>query len=274
METEDALIADELSRAQAGAADALALGEPGGEDDTDDVEHDGQFYKIPRALKGAFLMNADYTRKTQELAEHRRTLERDRQGLAQRMDEVHATVEERGRLAAIEDQMADFAAIDWDALGEEDPQTAQALWARYEDFAQARERYVWSLSQREHHSRAQAQREAAEQLMETGRVLAAEIEGWSPDVASKLVEYAGAFGVTLDELREVADPRLWKILHRAHQGDEMVKQRETAKRTEQLQAIRPAIQVTGGGAAATGVRDELGAGEWMRRRNEQVLKGR
>lgn len=274
METEDALIADELSRAQAGVTDALALGDPAGEDDTDEVEHEGQFYKIPRALKGAFLMNADYTRKTQELAEHRRALERDRQGLAQRIEAAHATVEERARLAAVEEQMADFAAIDWEALGEEDPQTAQALWARYEDFAQARERYVWSLTQREHHGRAQAEREIAEQLTETGRVLAAEIEGWSPDVAAKLVEYAGAFGVTLDELREVADPRLWKILHRAHIGDEMVKQRDTAKRTEQLQSVRPAVQVSGGGSAPVGVRDELGAGEWMRRRNEQVLKGR
>lgn len=274
METEDALIADELLRAQSGATDALAPGDPAGEDDTDEVEHEGQFYKIPRALKGAFLMNADYTRKTQELAEHRRALERDRQGLAQRMGDLQASVEERARLASIEEQMADFAAIDWETLGEEDPGTAQALWSRYEDFARARERYVWSLSQREHHGRAQAEREVAEQLAETGRVLAAEIEGWSPDVASKLVEYAGAFGVTLDELREVADPRLWKILHRAHAGEELARQRQTAKQAEQLQSVRPAIQVSGGGAGAGGVRDELGAGEWMRRRNEHVLKGR
>lgn len=275
MLTDDALNGGELSRAESLAANALAQGDPAmADDDHDEVEHEGQFYRIPRALKGAFLMNADYTRKTQELAEHRRALERDRQGLAQRMEAVHATVEERARLASIEDQMADFAAIDWESLGEEDPRTAQALWARYEAFAEARDRYVWSLSQREHHSRAEVEREIAEQLAETGRVLAAEIDGWSPDVASKLVEYAGAFGVTLDELREVADPRLWKILHRAHLGDELVKQRDSAKRNEQLQSVRPAIQVSGGSAMAGGVRDELGAGEWMRRRNDQVLKGR
>ena len=141
-------------------------------------------------------------------------------------------------------------------------------------FAHARDRYVWSLSQQEYQSRQQAEREIAEQLAETGRVLASEIDGWSPEVAGKLVEYAGAFGVTLDELREVADPRLWKILHRAHLGDEMVKQQEMTKQAEQLQSVRPAVQVSGGASVAGGVRDELGTGEWMRRRGEQAMKGR
>ncbi len=277
MQTEDPMNVGELARAQMQAAGALGLDQQGpgaGDDDTDEVEHEGQFYRIPRPLKGAFLMNADYTRKTQELAEHRRALERDRQGFEQKAGSLHATIAERARLSAIEDQLADFEGIDWQTLGEEDPQTAQVLWGRYQEFAHARDRYVWSLSQQEHRSRQQAEREIAQQLAETGRVLAAEIDGWSPEIAGKLVEYAGAFGVTLDELREVADPRLWKILHRAHLGDEMVKQQETTKQAEQLQAVRPAVQVNGGASIAGGVRDELGTGEWMRRRGEQAMKGR
>lgn len=277
MQTEDPMNVGELARAQMQAADALGLGQQGpeaGDDDTDEVEHEGQFYRIPRPLKGAFLMNADYTRKTQELAEHRRALERERQGFEQKAGSLHATIAERARLSAIEDQLADFEGIDWQTLGDEDPQTAQVLWQRYQEFAHARDRYAWSLSQQEHHSRQQAEREIAQQLAETGRVLAAEIDGWSPEIAGKLVEYAGAFGVTLDELREVADPRLWKILHRAHLGDEMVKQQATTKQAEQLQAVRPAVQVSGGALAAGGVRDELGTGEWMRRRGEQAMKGR
>ncbi|MFN3522227.1 MAG: hypothetical protein ACK4YQ_08250 [Phenylobacterium sp.] len=85
----------------------------------------------------------------------------------------------------------------------------------------------------------------AERLAETGRVLSKEIEGWSPEVAMKLVEYAQAFGVTLDEMRQVADPRLWIILHRAHQGEEAARRQETARAVEQAQAVRPALQVSG-----------------------------
>ena len=41
------------------------------DDDSEEVEHEGQKYRIPKALKSALMMNADYTRKTQEVAEQR-----------------------------------------------------------------------------------------------------------------------------------------------------------------------------------------------------------
>lgn len=68
MRDEDAtnLAVDADPRALAEVAEAPAPGDPDG-DDTEEVEHDGQVYRIPRALKGAFLMHGDYTRKTQEL---------------------------------------------------------------------------------------------------------------------------------------------------------------------------------------------------------------
>ena len=46
-----------------------------GETDTAEVELNGEKYKVPAALKDAFLMQADYTRKTQEVAEVRKTAE-------------------------------------------------------------------------------------------------------------------------------------------------------------------------------------------------------
>lgn len=274
MQTDDASIFGGLSRAQMAEGLGPQVLEPALDDETEEIEHEGQPYRIPRALKGAFMANADYLQRAQELAEQRRVLEGDRRGLSARAELVQATLAERARLAAIDDQLEDFGGLDWETFGEEDPQTAQALWTRYQELAHARERYAWSLMQKEHHSRQQAEQELAEQLAHTGQVLASEIDGWSPEVASKLVEYAAAFGVTLDELREVADPRLWKILHRAHLGDELVKQQETTRRTEQLQAVRPAVQVSGAGAGASGVRDELATREWMRRRNDQALRGR
>lgn len=142
------------------------------------------------------------------------------------------------------------------------------------DAKEARDRFAWSLTQSEHRARQQAEREMAEQLMQTGKILASEIDGWSPEVATRLVEYAAAFGVTLGELREVADPRLWKILHRAHLGDEAAKRQETTRQAEQLQAVRPAVQVSGSGGAGGGVRDEMATREWMRRRNDQALRAR
>src|SRR5437588_654600 len=69
------------------------------------------------------------------------------------------------------------------------------------------------------HKRLQAGGEAAERMAQTGQVLQREIDGWSPELAGKLVDYAQGHGVSLDELGAADDPRVWKILHRAWQGD-------------------------------------------------------
>lgn len=261
-------------RADPEVAEALATGEPetaeGADDETEEVEHQGRFYRIPRPLKGAFLMQADYTRKTQELADHRRALEADRKALEAHADQIHASIGDRAQLHLLEQQLEMYQSVDWEALGEADPQQAQALWAQFQETQEVRDRYAWALTHHQHQSRLQAERDAAAQLAETGRVLSQKIEGWSPEVAAKLVEYAGAFGVTLDELREIADPRLWLILHRAHLGDQAAQKEAAGRNLAQAQVVRPAVSVTGAAAPNGAVRDEMATGEWMRRRNQQT----
>jgi hypothetical protein len=249
---------------------AMPAAEDGPQDDSFEVELDGRVHTLPGALKGAFLRQADYTRKTQELAEYRRGLEAQRQALAQQAAVAHDALGDRGRLAALDQQLTDFAGIDWAALGQHDPANAEALWGRYQQTQALRDQYAYAVSHHEEGGRLHAAREAAAQMEATGRQLSAEIDGWSPAVAAKLVDYAQAFGVTLDELREIADPRLWKILHRAYQGD----QANQGMTAEQAPIVRPAVTVMGAAASGGSVRDELATKEWMKRRNAQMTKGR
>ncbi len=242
--------------------------------DTEEVEHEGQVYAIPKALKGAFLMNADYTRKTQELAGHRRALERDRAHLDEKADSLHGALDAHVGLHAADQQLEAFAGVDWQAFAQQDPHGAQALWMKFQNLAHGRERYGWALAHHQDRQAAVAAQELSAQLAHTGQVLSREIEGWSPQVAAKLVDYAGAFGVTIDELREIADPRLWKILHRAHLGDQALQQQATARSVAQTQAVRPAVSVAGSAAPAGSVRDEMPTKEWMTQRNEQTRRRR
>jgi hypothetical protein len=273
---EAAVAADALLRAQAGVNGGAQFDgeDPALIDGFEEIEHEGQFYKIPVALKGAFLMNADYTRKTQELAEHRRALEQGRQELVRRAEAAQSSLQDRARLVALNDQLADFERVDWQAYSAHDPESAQSLWAHYQAMSQTRDQYVHALQHQEQQAQLAAQRQQAEEMVRAGEVLSREIDGWSPEVANKLVEYAGAFGVTLDELRSVADPRLWKILHRAFAGDQLQKQQSAARNTAQMQAVRPAVHVSGSAPVGGAVRDDLATGEWMRRRNEQALRAR
>lgn len=276
MDNDDAIMAreDELARAEdLGLDDGPMLPddfEDEAPEETWELEHEGQVYAVPMALKGAFLRQADYTRKTQELAEHRRAVEAERAALAEHSRTAGQASSDRLRLAALDHQLEEFADVDWDAFAGEDPQGAQRLWARYQELGHAREQLAYAVTHHEERGRLSAAREAAERMAETGRTLQKEIDGWSPDVAAKLVDYAQAFGVTLEELSQAADPRLWKLLHRAYQADQSAQGEAAAK----AQAVRPAVLVSGAAAGGGGVRDELGTREWMARRNEQMRKGR
>ena len=277
MENEDANIAgeDELARVQQLAGqDAEGPPDEDGPDDTFEVELDGQVHTLPAALKGAFLRQADYTRKTQELAEHRRAAEAERRALAEHRQALEGAGSDQAHLAALESQLAGFAQADWQAIAQADPHRAQALWAQFQETKTLRDQYAYALSHHAARSDLLAAREAAEQMAETGRTLQREIEGWSPEVASKLVDYAKAFGVTLEELSQMADPRLWKVLHRAYQADQAGQQEGAAGRVAQAQAVRPAVLVSGAAAGGGGVRDELATKEWMARRNAQMIRGR
>ena len=253
--------------------DEFATGEDGGleaEPDTFEVDVDGEIHTLPAALKGGFLRHADYTRKTQELAEHRRVLAADREALDRQAAAHEGASADQHRLAAMEHQLEDMAGVDWQAYAAHDPRGAEALWATYQKLAQGREQLAYAVAHHAERRELKAARETADAMAETGRTLAKEIDGWSPDIAHKLVEYAQAFGVTREELGQAADPRLWKLLHKAWRADQTGRQEAQV----QAQAVRPAVLVSGGAGGGGGVRDELGTKEWMRRRNDQMARGR
>ena len=162
--------------------------------------------------------------------------------------------------------------MDWPGLGAANPDQARALWGQYQQARQLRDHYAEALTHADQQAQIEADRQAAAQWLKTGQELSRTIEGWSPQVAAKLVEYARAFGVTVDELREIADPRLWRILHRAHAGDEARAARDKASQAEKLSALRPAVRVSGGSAGPGGVADDMPVRDWISRRNAMTRR--
>jgi len=85
-----------------------------------EIEIDGEVYLTPPALRSAFLRQADYTRKTQELAEQRRRMEAEREAAG-------AHVAARARLHLLDEQARALEGLDWPALEAADPERARAL---------------------------------------------------------------------------------------------------------------------------------------------------
>lgn len=114
------------------AEDAEAVTEDQAEvPDAEEVEYEGKKFKIPpkiaEVVKKAESLQADYTRKTQEVAEKRRSVEDREQYLTAREQLLSSAFKEAAEMTALETQLKQFDGLDWQTLVNEDPQRAMQL---------------------------------------------------------------------------------------------------------------------------------------------------
>jgi hypothetical protein len=223
---------------------------PAADDDSEEIEHDGQKLRIPKAVKPLLMLQADYTRKTQEVAAERRSLAEQAQAWdaerTQQTESLAALRAEHTKVAVLEqaqeaarqrlDRQVDrtglkLSEVNWPAFRAQanaDPELAadyKALWAEYEAATQDLTHYERQLGQAktdlqtkedarlaEHRTKAEAELRQARQ--ETGRALAAEVKGWNAEAAKQTIEFANDhLGITPEEMADATDPRVWKALH-------------------------------------------------------------
>ena len=264
--------------------DGAEDGQP--EDDTEEVDWDGTKYRIPKALKPGLLMQADYTRKTQELAEQRRHVEQHVQSLSQQAELQQATLEHRVNLRTVEQQLQQFSNTDWSnysaQYGADATAAAMASWQQYRD---AKAELEGAIAKTETETRQMSERTSANAIAQADQVLSREIEGWSPQLVQDLAGYAATeFGITPQELRDsvvnpdgTADTRTFKVLARLHRAEtELAKLKGQATKAQQAAkqaAVTPAKAVgQRAGGYKPGLDDSLPADEWLRRRNAQLAK--
>lgn len=244
------------------------------EADAEEIEHDGQKYKLPKALKPLLMMQQDYTRKTQETAEQRRALETERQTFAQQAEAHQANIREVARLVNIDGQLEQFKAVNWQELERSDPLHAQSLWRQYQQLKDARQELAGQLSQKAAERSREAERERATRLEEAGKTLAREIKGWSPKLAQELTEFGTQAGLSAQELTEMnLHPHYVKLLHMAFVGQQLLnKQLSAAKAAKPAVDAAPVPQVGRGQSPATKDPGRMSTTEWMAWRNKQTSK--
>lgn len=244
----------------------------------EEVEHDGKTYKIPKALKGALLMQADYTRKTQELAEQRRQHEEQTRQFAERQKLESEFLTDAGRIAACDETLAQLDRVDWSATWNNNRELYHQLQFQLQQTREAKQKAIDALQQKVNQRNANLQQESVRQLEQFRGAVQRDIPEWNPELAGRLSTYGMTLGFTADELGQVRDPRLVKVLHAAFQGSELRKQQAAARAAQATQAAKPLPTVAGN--AGQTVRpsdpgsDRLSTEEWARRRNEQLRKQR
>ncbi len=235
-----------------------------------DLEHDGAVYRLPAALRDLVMARGELGQHFEALRAHRQHLDDHHRKVLDHSRMSQEDLADRVKLHLLEQAIGEFEGADWAALGREDVARAGALWTRFQSLNAARQNHLKALGQKQSQRRQAESQALAERMKTTGQILAETIEDWSPDHARKLMTFAGEMGLSPEDLSEVDDPRVWQLLHHAHQGARMTAEQAAAAHLKQNQGLQPAQQVRGSGALDPAVRDQMATRDWMARRAAQA----
>lgn len=245
------------------------------DDGTEDLELNGKKFKIPREIRPLLMTQADYTQKTQELAQQRAALA---DHFEQQSVLANEKVAKAGQFAHANEMLAKYQQLDWNALRTQDPELAQTRlieWKQWESHREKISQEFAGLQAQEAQARQtqvlEAQNQLQMRLQENQAILHRDIPNWK-EVGPKVGEYATSkHGFTPQELGSVPDARFVKVLHEAYlYGQLMEKQKAAAQQRTQPKAaaaepIAPLATVTpkSGGPTARKSLEDLAKGDNM-----------
>src|SRR5215510_7723098 len=184
--------------------------------------------RLPKELKSALMMHADYTRKTQEVAEGRRALEAERTTLQLQAATHQNNIQDVVHLANLNMELAAYEQRDWQKLEAEDPARAQLELSKYVMLRDRRDALVGHMQQNERMHAIEVAQANARRYEQASAQLARDIKGWN-EVAPKLAEFAKANGVSDAEMEHLAvNAPLAKLLHKAWLGDQLIRKQSAA----------------------------------------------
>lgn len=222
-------------------------------DDGDEIEHEGEKYKVPKALKDAFLRQQDYTQKTQSVAEQRKAVEAQSAEIQRRAAAQQANIAEYAEAYSLDNQLNQYAGINWSELIDADPVHAMKLDRQMRELQQKRDAVVASVTQKQRTQAEETQRANAKQIEEGRAVLEREIKDWSPELGKKLMSYGQEIGFKAEELANVTNPVAVKLLHKAWQFDQLMKKQAMAPSAAPAPQEKPVTRITA--SKGTAVKD-------------------
>lgn len=252
------------------------------EPELDEVDYEGKKYKIPKELAPALLRQSDYTKKTQEVADRARANEERETAIKnnERVFSEHrvALIEAHG----LDNQVKEFEKVNWQDLnqkelaGQLEKGSVQTLWLQYQQLKDARDRSVGTLQQKIAESSRTADAAASKRREESHAAVARDIKDWNPQTFDKVKDFGSReFGLKAAEMAGLDDPRFIKVLHRAFEGTQAIKELAAMKKAALAEDAKPLPQV-GSNASANTRRttdpsgDGLSAAEWVKRENERL----
>lgn len=240
-------------------------------DEEFEFEAKGRKFKLPKDLQDAVMHHADYTRKTQELAEQRKA---DAAAREQWQSLTDGELKARARIESIDEAVAEYKKVDWETWSRQNPAAANQAWMAYQQLKEERDGAVQTFQQMTQQRTLQEQRETAERLQRGLAELSEKIPDWSENKARAILDFGEKqLGFSRAELASIDDPRMVIALHYAMEGIGKQQANRVAKKAEAQQAIRPAASVKGGRTPSAGkLDDRMSTDQWIKQFNAKRAK--
>lgn len=245
--------AEEGEGSEDGEGEGEGQEQPAADADTAEIEVEGKKYKVPAALKDGYLRTADYTQKTQALAADRKALE-TRDAAARQHIREYAT------LINLNDRIAEYDNVDWNAFQAADPDGANAAWRDRTLLLEKRGAAADKFAEAERIRGVEKQQETAKRIEEAKSEARKLIPDWSEELDQKLATYGEANKLSRDDMfgALLRNPNFIGILNKARLYDENKPKLDAAKKVEKkveaiktVQKTAPAPQARSGASPAT-----------------------
>lgn len=233
------------------------------DDGTEEVEwNDGKKYRVPRELKDGYLRQADYTRKTQEVAETRKHVEAARTAVqlqAKIIDAVGPAMAHRQDAIA---KLQQLESPEFQARLAQLKATDYLKAQEWRDYRADLERYVAKIDNDIQSAASelqiQQQQETARQLEYMNRVLQTKMPGWGQKRADQISEaMVKHYGFTIDEVASIREPRVVALADDARKWREHVANQKPKQpgKTGTKAGVQPTEKLSKG-AAQGGIRKD------------------
>ena len=263
-------IETEEERAAEAEAEAEAAAEVPAEPEDVEVELEGKRFKVPKDLEPAIMRQQDYTRKTQELAEHRRTLEQaqEAQNLALMEKEFAQSI------AAESQQMAQLdsylQSVNWQELHDAPVEESIKTFMQVQRAKDMRDSLKASIDQK----RSEFSRDFSTAMeAHKGKVLellAKQLPGFTRESVESIREYAQSQGFTKAAFDNIAlDAKSMAVLHKAAQFDKL-----QAEKVAAVKQATPTVKPGASNPMPQQVRDKLAFNKAMKSAKTSQEKAR
>ena len=188
----------------------------------------------------------DYTQKTQQVAEQRKELEAyaesikaQEQAFQEQMQLNNVLIEDVAKITALDQQLNQYANVNWNQLSDNDFVEAQKLFFTYNQLQQERSQLVSQFEAKKQQVVQKQTQLMSEKIAKGKEILAKEIPNWSPETNQALLSTGKDYGFSDAELNSIVDPRHVKVLHDAMQWRKL-QQNSTVKK--KVSSAKPVVK--------------------------------